>query len=594
VAYQLNALEPGVLMQEKGNVVSIQYTKQFIIEININQLKENVTKLEENFENFKKDCNCEWSNYFKGLVEELAYDIETIKDEFEEINWQINVRNKRSSIITFLQWITGVMSSFHKQELENKIIELRNSNIEQFEKMNHNIKILTKSLNKKTSNENSDIDTLGETKKNVDEKIGRYRGSDNIVAIAVKNDYIKLLESRLRIEIKRIRKVIKNINEAINDAHNKIFTSKIYNLRHIIEILKGISLPAGKKWIIDPNKPDLQILKYITRIYTVKDEKYLYFILQIPTVNEEFSLSEVIDIPKVANGIAYFVESTTNYVMTDKEKTRYTEISRTDLNKCKKLGMTYFCLDINVFNLEHENCVGKIIDQDKLGIKNYCSEKLIKLDSNSMLIQKIDKNAVMFINTNDKLAKLLIDNEIKKIKIPKVGMIKLESKKEIKIITENHEIILTNEDISNITKIVEFSSVLEELSYDDRKSVTEEIEEIKEIIEISKEQLYAKAKGISEIEINIKQRNEMNNNNNNIIMIVMSTVVTLSMALNISTIILVINKMRKGSRKGVFGEGVDVYAQIQKPPEPKPRTSEFKRTVSWPKINIKEENESKI
>ena len=95
-----------------------------------------------------------------------------------------------------------------------------------------------------------------------------------------------------------LNECLENIEEAINDAHNNFFTSRIYDLKNIIENMRNINL-GSKKWITDLKNPNFQILKYSTKIYTVMDDNSIYLILKIPIVYDELILGEVIDIPNL-------------------------------------------------------------------------------------------------------------------------------------------------------------------------------------------------------------------------------------------------------------------------------------------------------
>jgi len=100
--------------------------------------------------------------------------------------------------------------------------------------------------------------------------------------------------------------------------------------------MKNINL-GNKKWITDPNKPDFQILKYSTKIYTGIDENNLYFILNIPVIYDELVLGEVIDIPNLEGDVAHFIEAPSE----NKQNGRNMDISRAKLHEnCRLLGDT--------------------------------------------------------------------------------------------------------------------------------------------------------------------------------------------------------------------------------------------------------------
>lgn len=135
---------------------------------------------------------------------------------------------------------------------------------------------------------------------------------------------------------------------------------------------------------------------------------------------------------RLCDNMAYFVESTTNFIISDIEKNKYAEISQVDLNECQKLGKKYFCTGISIFNLEHNNCVGKILDQENSEILDFCKEKALKLEKSTMLIQKVDANSVLFVSMNDTSAKIRVGDETRKVVIPKVGLLIAKSNRILK------------------------------------------------------------------------------------------------------------------------------------------------------------------
>jgi hypothetical protein len=357
----------------------------------------------------------------------------------------------------------------------------------------------------------------------VEEKSKRL---DNFMVMALKNDLLGILKVNLENEIDNINEGLEDIEEAINDAHNNIFTSKIYDLKDIIEKMKNINL-GNKKWITDPNNPDFQILKYSTKIYTGMDENNLYFILKIPIVYDELVLGEVIDIPNLEGDVAHFIETPSEMIIYNRQNGKNMEISRAKLHEnCKLLGDTYFCTGLNIFNIGKNNCLGKILEQ-KFKDTNICKNKIMKLNSNTMIIQEINEKQLMIINPSEKEIKIIKNNEIIRIDLPKLSLFKVESKENLKIISDDFELELRDSKDENVTRIIEFPrNIYRDISVIRLPGNSEKLVEFSETGLTNKNVMYEVATDLENLVASYQHsRQELNENKNNIIIIIITIIV---------------------------------------------------------------------
>jgi len=89
-----------------------------------------------------------------------------------------------------------------------------------------------------------------------------------------------------------------------------------------------------------------------------------------------------------------------------------------------------------------------------------CKNKIIKLNINTIILQEITEKEILIINPSGKEIKLVKNNEVKQISVPKISLFKIISGENIKLATDEFELELRDNTVENVTSVIVFPRFL--------------------------------------------------------------------------------------------------------------------------------------
>jgi hypothetical protein len=397
-----------------------------------------------------------------------------------------------------LRVVTGVMSSSDREKINDKLSLYETNQMDILQINYENTKIIDNTL--KYVNET--IEIINENNLRMYEEINKYahnyahgqRVDEVIFSAIIRFDYL----------IRELKEKLFSILQAIADAHNNILTSNIYPLKNILLEMSKIKLVNGQKWIVDLAKPEISILRALSKVMCVTKNNIIYFIIRIPIVVNELQMIQLIDIPRIEDENLYYINTNTKYIVTDMMHEKYAEITEVDLVKyCSQFAGIYYCTNINIFNIDHSSCINKLLERSDVG--KMCETRMTKLNNNAMLINMIDNNRVILIAPKKKYIKIKEHNELQNIEIENTIMITAE-KETVHIIAEDHEILIHNSEIKNVTIVMKFKLNIPKLSAEELLIEKEEVilPEINDVRKVDKKALNEQSKNINDVKLHIK------------------------------------------------------------------------------------------
>jgi hypothetical protein len=465
----LKEVQPGLIETSHGIIETLEYEHQFIIFINLAEIRNEVKNLHNHQENVKNTCEkfitetdgfCASIDNLKQLIFRIDFDLENLKTH----------RAKRG-LINFggevLNFVGGVMSDSDRKEIEKAIKTVQDQNIDVLKEVDKNLRFIDDTAR----HLNYTIETIEKNEKVYKEYFDEsnkllqkldYQSQGIIIKESIIFNVISMMISADNIQTK-----LKEINFGLNDANNNIFTSNIYPLDEIIGHMKSVTLENNQKWIVDLVNPDLGVLKHLTRVNAITDkDDNIYYILSIPFVTEKLEMLEIHNVPKLQDNKIFYIDVDSKFIATDAKRSKYSDIRDSYINKCVEAGEVKYCEIISVFRTD-EDCILALLNKKTSKIHELCTFRLGGLGK-STIIEQVNKQSVIITTDHQQTGRIISENYNDQVILKKgASLLNITNEKRIQLIIDDYEINLftakqTKSSIFPLNLNIKISALIEE------------------------------------------------------------------------------------------------------------------------------------
>lgn len=201
---------------------------------------------------------------------------------------------------------------------------------------------------------------------------------------------------------------------------------RILTLRQVNQFLQD-NLNSGTKGSL-PHYRSFDELTQILDIKIAYTNKKLVYIMNMPYINDkQHSTYYAEPIITKINSLYTYIKPTSKYYIVNKEKTHFTTLSETILNKCKRLELELLCEDNFMFYQINTNSpceIRSIIVSDKNNFTN-CDVRVANKGTNQWILSN-NPYQIIFSLMYDENIKVICNNVMNEHLLSKTGIITLE------------------------------------------------------------------------------------------------------------------------------------------------------------------------
>lgn len=419
----------GIFYEPYGTMKLSDTTWKIVVEIELKEIDIKIGLIEDLAKEIKDTCQRKSLEkvYFPAgckTIETIAPELlGKIKLERSNIKENFRIRNRRALINglgSIIKKISGNMDDDDFKDITTKL-EFHEKSLDKVKNLIRH-QIQTMSLQSEAIN-----NTIGEIDYNRQLIANQTRKINELIPQLKSGDFNnKHLELEGLVEgqiglftllCTILLDELDDIRELLLDAKQNLLNTNIISFNRVLERLMEASphLPDGLTFPFKLIFEDVVIIEKIIGLNIIIIKDVVMLIMEIPLVKNEFyNVLKMYPIPeKLTENVFAVINVQEEFLVINKDKTIYLEMSNDKLKDCKNLDKSSYICKNKISRIRtgrSKNCEVEIFIRRNNTYPDFCKTSIFKLDE-PKIIELKDKNSILIICPRNETAELECENE---------------------------------------------------------------------------------------------------------------------------------------------------------------------------------------
>lgn len=399
---------PGIYYEEIGTVSIFSDTWNLAIHLNLEFLAGQEKRTINNLLQLQNTCITEKNNdtLCEILTQSVDHLVEKVKENIGILHDLVGAehcRRRRGLIDGLGSVIKSITGNMDASDAERIAAELNTFRINErifksgIKKQTHVIESAIHLFNRTSYITQQNQEAIGKILHATDVRL--TKATNELQSRHLLSESIAAIEVHVEALLGDVKDLVEMFSSISTGTVNPAFLSPEKFTEYLTEALPHI--PRGKSFPRPVTRDNALHLLRLTTVKAYRQGSIVVVLLEVPLVGKtDFSLNQVFPLPrKMGNNTFYYLETSEDLVIVNRESQSYLRMTHQELEKCKKDEEKYYCSPQHPILLVNEEapCEVIIYNTNNVNDEHQCSKKFIKF-KRSIIMPLIQPGRWIFVS----------------------------------------------------------------------------------------------------------------------------------------------------------------------------------------------------